>query len=334
MNIITKVVGNRAVPYVLTALTVVAGGATAKSLTNDYSEATKNITITEKPKTFDIQDLPISNESKTYATLFALGLLGTGAIVRKNKQDKNYEQELQNTIGKNSFHIEFLGPDSFKLADINGSAIGDFKYSMEGLSQKQIKELVIYTLSKDFKPKSLSSDILENPRIKILQQKISTDVKYSRESIENRLMEEFGLNTYDASSDSLELFMLMRNKPVEIREEYFNIYKTKGRRALFWDGISYISCDKLKIELLKNHGIEITDMEIIKNQDKTSDTEEVEDFDDETLEKEEKTAKTLIKISVKQNGKTTSYLIPDYTDTLFLSDLVDKMVEDEFGKEQ
>lgn len=260
-----NVFSKKATTYALAGLTLLAGAQTAVSVSKDLEQGKNKIELTSDTDSASKQNvLPISNESVAYATMFSLGLLGTGVVASEKRKANNYNKFLNEIASNQNFQVKFDDDNSFQLVDRNKYPIDFSTFKLEGYSQNEILEFIYLAVSDGFKPKYVKGKDLIKPEVKKFQENIKNTVKYSRNNIEQNLIKNHNINKYDAMTDSLELNTIMRGLPVEVKEEYMNIYLEKGRTEFCYDRIPVIDGELLQEELLKRHGINI---EIIESND-------------------------------------------------------------------
>lgn len=318
MNFISKTIGNRATTYVLAGMTALAAATTIKSATNDYINNYETGNTIEKTQT---ENFPISDETKGYATLFTLGLLGTGAVANQRKKINKQEKEIKKAFSGKNFRIQFLDKNKLTLVDLNNCPIAKKEYTLNGFNQEQLTEIVAQALDTNYVPKTVKEKDLERPEVKAFQEEINLGVKYSRESITERIMQESLMNPYTASSDSLTIHEVIKNAPTSIKEECIKMYMEKGRKYFCPENMAIMSTYKLINELLKNHGITI---DYVEEEDSLTSGEENLAIDDKETEEDADKVYANVYIT-KADGTNESHRIIKWSYPEFLEEQVNKL---------
>ena len=222
----------------------------------DFDRFIDSKMITE-PNNTTTDSQPISNETKAYATMFTLGLLGTGVAAKGRKKAKEHNSSLNNIITGGDVKVKFEDKQTISLLGKYDIPITASKFTLPGYSKEQIAEVVAMTFSEDFKPKSLSQKDLENPEVKIFQDEIVGAIKYLEVGIAKRLQEETGIKEVDAGMDASDICRASRGMSNEIKEEFINFYLEKGRESFLYPKTSVIDTCKFQKDFLETHGLSI-----------------------------------------------------------------------------
>ena len=278
---ISKPARNNIAVLLLAGVTVLTGAGAIKNANKDYNKYKAETTLSEENKA---NTNPISDETKAYATMFSLGLLGTGIAVNNKRKNDKYNASLNKVLSGMDFKTKFETPNTIKLVDINGTPISNSSYTLEGYSKEQIMEIITITFSEDFKAKNITKEDLEKAEVIEFQEEIRNAVKYSRKGISTRLQKEDGINSFAASSDSIDLYRVSESLPKEVKDEYLDLYREKGRRHFFYSDCTLIDPIKLQEALLEKHGIKLevimpSNNKVLDSDESSTDEESSDDFD-------------------------------------------------------
>lgn len=250
MKPVMKVLTSKVATYAVAAATTVAAGIAATSAISDYNKSKETMKAHETSMT--LQDIDVSDKTKTYSTLLALGLLGTGVAANKKKKLEKQVQEIEQKLKDNNLEIQ---ENTIILQDQGGAAI---KYSLEGYSAEQLTDIALLTLDENYQSKLINETELNTPEIKALQAKMKSDIKYSTDNIAQRILEKQDIDKREAQFHASIIHNLMEGKSDKIKEEYINVYLSSDKKSLYYDNCRVLDPFKINIALLASHGITVT----------------------------------------------------------------------------
>ena len=134
---------------------------------------------------------------------------------------------------------------------------------------------------------NISKEELKKLEVLKFQEEIRDAVSYSRKAIATRLEKEYGVDTFNAKTDSVALYRLMEKLPKGIKEEYLSLYQEKGREQFLEPKTPVFDSMKLQVALLEEHGVKLEVIEgndvDVSNSDELNPDEESNIFDTITV---------------------------------------------------
>jgi len=206
----------------LVAATALTGATATLSLVRDTKEASENEkieTVGEFKNTFDKN--AVGADTYTYATLFALGLLGSTAagiagnsskkeeIKLKKLEEKSNELNLYVDVSDNKIHLTSRTEYLIET---------DKDPNIKNYTLPQIQEMVFLTVDKEYKPIFLTPEMLEEPDVKNIMKNLSINYSITSRSLGERLKEEFNMHYLQGNLVAIKIKEMVEKYPIEVRE--------------------------------------------------------------------------------------------------------------------